>query len=187
MTQKINARELRQRVAAKFGRENRWSDAVVLPVHVVLFEVPLMGRMVEDRYGNPLRSRQRIDVVAIGVWGKTDNLVHGFEVKVSRADLMAELRDLSKSEYAARACDRWWLVVAAGILRDDDPVPESWGILEQRGRGLTIRREPTPQLGETGRLVGGIATRALAAPTYGRALAYRRGFDYARNVYEKRY
>jgi hypothetical protein len=157
------------------------------PQYVCLFEVPFSGRVqpqhqawvaehpeAADRH----RARQRFDVLAIGVWSKTQHLVHGFELKVSRADLLHELRDLTKSEVAARMVDRFWLVLGdRALLKDTDPVPESWGILVARGRGLTLVREPAPQAGEIDRsLVLGIATRALVSPTIGREARYRDGW-----------
>lgn len=181
---KITARELRMRVARKFGPErDPHSTSIMTPERIVLFEVPLWGRPSPTYDWK--RSRQRIDVVAVGTKEK-DQLVHGFEVKVSRADLLHELRDLTKSEAAVRAVDRWWLVVAAGILHDDDPVPPSWGILETRGRGLTVRRDAEPQQGDVRPLVAGLTLRALVAPRYIRGIAWREGLEYGRRIWERR-
>jgi hypothetical protein len=181
----VTSKELRMRVARKFGPErNPHATSIMTPERIVLFEVPLVGRSDPARpWKGP--KRQRIDVVAVGA-KDADMLVHGFEVKVSRGDLLAELKDLTKSEHAVRACDRWWLVVAAGILRDGDPVPDSWGILEARGRGLTIRREPEPQEGDVRALMRGVTLRALVSPRYLRGIAWREGYETARRHYEGR-
>jgi hypothetical protein len=185
MSGHADAKELRMRVARKFGAErNPWNTSIMTPERIVLFEVPLTGRVRPGYEYTGLRARQRIDVVAVGT-KEADQLVHGFEVKVSRGDLMAELRDLSKSEHAVRSVDRWWLVVAAGVLRDDDPVPESWGILEARGRGLTIRREAEPQDGDVRAIVRGLTLRALVAPRYIRGIAWREGYEVARRNYDQ--
>jgi hypothetical protein len=182
----LTAKELRMRVARKFGPEkNPHATSIMTPERIVLFEVPLTGRVRPGYEHTGRRARQRIDVVAVGA-KDADMLVHGFEVKVSRGDLLAELKDLSKSEHAVRACDRWWLVVAAGILRDGDPVPDSWGILEARGRGLTIRREPEPQEGDVRALMRGVTLRALVSPRYLRGIAWREGYETARRHYEGR-
>lgn len=184
----MTARELRQRVAARFGKT---SEAVSFPEYVVLFEVPIVGRprtpLAEgeslDDYPIALRSRQRLDVVAVGVWNRTSHLVHGFEVKVSRADLLHELRDLTKSEYAARAVDRFWLVLGdRTLMRDTDPIPESWGILYASGRGLRLLREPGVQEGSLDRtLIVGMVTRALIAPRIGTQVRYRDGLMHGLN------
>lgn len=173
------ARELRNRVSNKFGKR---SEAVSYPEHVVLYEVPV----------NQDGTRRRIDAVAIGVWRKTGNLVHGFELKVSRADLLHELRDLTKSEPAVRAVDRFWLVLGdKALMRDTDPIPESWGIIVAHGRGLRIVREAAPQAGELDRsLLVGMVTRALVAPRMGTAIRYRdgliRGYRDAEDTYKMR-
>jgi hypothetical protein len=166
------ARELRNRVAAKFGRT---SDPMLFPEHVVLYEVPLHGR------GNS-RSLQRIDAVAVGVWPGTQQLIHGFELKVSRADLLHELKDLTKSQAAVDACDRFWLVLGdAKLLRPEDPVPESWGILAASGRGLRTLRAAEPQAGRHDpSLIIGLVTRALVAPRMGFEARYKAGLQRGR-------
>jgi hypothetical protein len=150
---------------------------------VVLFEVPFLGRAkyglvdgenLEDLPSN-LRSRQRYDALAVGIWPSSKQLVHGFELKVSRSDLLHELRDLTKSEEAARNVDRFWLVLGdKTILRDTDLVPDSWGILAAVGRGLRIIRDAQPQEGALTRsLLIGAVTRSLVQPTIGREVRYR--------------
>jgi len=187
MTAPLTAKEVRMRVARKFGAErNPHNTSIMTPERIVLFEVPLTGRVRPGYELTGRKSRQRIDVVAVGT-KESDQLVHGFEVKVSRGDLLAELRDLSKSEHAVRAVDRWWLVVAKGILRTDDPVPESWGVIETRGRGLTIVREAAPQAGEVRALVRGLTLRALVAPRYIRGIAWREGYEVARKIFDQRW
>lgn len=54
--------------------------------------------------------------------------LHGFEVKVSRSDWLAELRDPGKSETWRCYCDRWWLVVPDRAVVADD-LPAGWGLL----------------------------------------------------------
>lgn len=56
--------------------------------------------------------------------------ITGYEVKVSRSDLKAELRDPTKCEPWLKYCDQWWLVVGdetilIGLM---DEIPEDWGI-----------------------------------------------------------
>lgn len=65
--------------------------------------------------------------------------IHGHEVKVSRADWLTELRDLSKSERIKRYCNFWWLVVSdAGIVKDGE-LPEGWGLMVKSGDGLRAK------------------------------------------------
>lgn len=75
---------------------------------------------------------------------------HGHEVKVSRADWLAELRDPSKAETFRPHMHYWWLVAAhKSIVRDD--LPDGWGLLVPHGpRTLRVavraalNADPTP-------------------------------------------
>lgn len=61
----------------------------------------------------------------------------GFEVKVTRADWLAELRNPRKAEYWRQHCNRWYLVTSSkDIVRDD--LPEGWGHLTIGNAGLRI-------------------------------------------------
>jgi hypothetical protein len=91
----------------------------------------------------PLRT---VDALAVDLWPSTGNLIHGFEVKVSRSDWLTELKDPEKAEAFKRYCDHWWLVVPdAKIVRDDLPV--SWGLLALGSNGTLRVRRPAPKLG----------------------------------------
>ncbi|MEV5003815.1 hypothetical protein [Nocardioides sp. LML1-1-1.1] len=75
---------------------------------------------------------------------------HGHEVKVSRSDWLAELRDPSKAAAFQPHMHYWWLVAAhRDIVRDD--LPEGWGLLVPHGprtlRGVVpaaLNPEPEP-------------------------------------------
>lgn len=186
MTTVATARELRNRVAAKFGKR---SEALSYPEHITLYEVPFLGRVRPGYELSGRQSRQRYDVLAIGIWPSSAGLVHGFELKVSRADLLHELKDLSKSEHAATNVDRFWLVLGdKSLIREGDPIPESWGIMVPYGRGLTKLKDAAEQPGLMSRsLVAGIATRALVSPRIGTEVRHldglrrgrREGVDWA--------
>lgn len=87
--------------------------------------------------------RRRIDVVAVGLWSKVAGEIDGFEVKVSRSDLLTELRDPRKAGTGARFCNRWWLAAADPSIFAGLDLPPEWGILVPRGRGLSIYRQAT--------------------------------------------
>lgn len=176
-------RDLRRRLAAKFSR----SQNGMMPEHAVLFEVPADGvYRWTDRDGEQREypCRRRIDAVAVGLWRKTNHLIHGFEIKATRADLLAELRDPVKSEPARRLCDRWWLVLADAKLLADDQPPEGWGVLHAYGRGLRKLAEPAPITAERDpRFVAALVQTALRshgacagmARVDGHVSGYRRG------------
>lgn len=177
-------RDLRRRVAAKFGR----STPGMMPEHAVLFEVPVDGvRRWTTRQGEPASNpcRRRIDAVAVGLWAKTNHLIHGFELKSTRSDLLAELRDPEKSEPARRLCDRWWLVLSDRALLRDDAPPQGWGVLVVSGRGLRKLADPDPLDNErNSRFVAALVQTALRshgtcaglARIDGHLSGYRRGY-----------
>lgn len=71
------------------------------------------------------------DFVAVDAWGRDKHAVIGHEIKVSRADWLAELRAPEKAEAWKRYCRRWWLVVPdEDIVRDD--LPKDWGLIVVR-------------------------------------------------------
>lgn len=77
-------------------------------------------------------------------WGERQS-IHGFEVKVSRADWLTELSDPEKALAWSRYCHYFWLVAAdKTIVRDD--LPPGWGLLVPHGTGLRAVRKPTRQL-----------------------------------------
>lgn len=97
-----------------------------------------------QRTGN--RTTLRVaDAVAVDLWPSSGNVMHGFEVKVSRSDWLTELRDPTKHEPIAQFCDHWWLVVPDAKIAHDG-VPDGWGLLAvtKNGRGLRVHR-PAPR------------------------------------------
>jgi len=85
----------------------------------------------------PLRTA---DALVVDLWPSSGNLIHGFEVKVSRSDWLTELKDPEKAEAFKPYCDHWWLAVPdATIVRDD--LPEGWGLLDLSRGGLRISKQ----------------------------------------------
>lgn len=76
--------------------------------------------------------------------------VHGFEVKVSRADWLAELRQPDKANTFAVHTDFWWLVVSDKAIVHPGELPRGWGLLTPRGATLAaivkapLRSAPLP-------------------------------------------
>lgn len=64
---------------------------------------------------------------------------HGHEVKVSRSDWLAELRNPDKAEAFKRYMHHWWLVVPdAGIVRPGE-LPDGWGLMVLAGSRLRAK------------------------------------------------
>lgn len=67
-------------------------------------------------------------------------IVH--EVKVRRADLLADLRRPTKGEAYRQLCSQCWYVLGEGIGRADE-IPEGYGVMIAAGTGLEVAR-PAP-------------------------------------------
>lgn len=108
-----------------------------------------LARLLRERYAGPswayleevangtgFSARRRADAVALSLYPSRGILLHGFEIKVSRGDVTVELDTPQKAESIARYCDFWWLVVADEDLIEGKHVPDTWGILAPRKKGL---------------------------------------------------
>lgn len=69
----------------------------------------------------------------------------GHEVKVTRADVLAELADPTKAEAWAKYCGQWWLVIAHPSLVEGLDIPDAWGVMAppsgRRTRSMTIVKQ----------------------------------------------
>ncbi|GJF06584.1 hypothetical protein [Pseudonocardia sp. D17] len=94
-------------------------------------------------------STRRADLIWQDVTIAGKGQLVGHEVKVSRADVLAELADPMKADAWMRYCDAWWLVLSDAALIDGVDVPELWGVMAppsgRRTRSMTIVR-PAPRL-----------------------------------------
>jgi len=69
------------------------------------------------------------DAVAVSLFPSNGISLTGYEFKSSRADLLNDLRDLSKSEAIKQFCDYWILIVTdEEILKGKIQIPDDWGI-----------------------------------------------------------
>ena len=86
---------------------------------------------------------RRADAVAISLWPSRGLHLHGFEVKVSRRDWLAELKRPEKADSVGKYCDFWWLVVSEPSIVEDGELPSAWGLLAPSGNGLRTLVRPT--------------------------------------------
>lgn len=124
---RVTERDLLDRLHTRYGG----ADPGNLPRYIVA-----------EHVGNDAshHATRAVDAIAVDTW-KSALAVHGFEIKCSRSDWLAELRDPSKSAAFIPYCHFWWLVVAdRAIVRDD--LPEGWGLLVPHGDGLRAEVEP---------------------------------------------
>jgi hypothetical protein len=69
------------------------------------------------------------DGLAMSLWPSRGLTIEGFEVKVSRQDVVRELETPQKADAVGRYCDAWWLVVGSASLVAIDELPGAWGLL----------------------------------------------------------
>ena len=87
------------------------------------------------------------DAIAVNLWPSRGHQIAGFEIKVSRADWLKELRDPAKSASVQQYCDVWYIVAGEGIVESGE-LPTTWGLIEVRGMMTTIHT-PAPKLTPT--------------------------------------
>jgi hypothetical protein len=81
----------------------------------------------------------RADGIAVAMWRSRGLEIHGFEVKVSRADWLRELKKPDKAEEIFSYCDRWFLVTSDDSIVKDAELPPKWGWLVPRGSNLCVK------------------------------------------------
>ena len=91
-----------------------------LPDWCLLFEVANTVGTGSKRYA---------DALAMCLVPSRGLALHGFEIKVSRQDLKAELAEIAKADAIGRYCDYWWVVTPKGLCSADE-LPLSWGLFE---------------------------------------------------------
>lgn len=69
------------------------------------------------------------DAIALSLWPSRGIDLIGFEFKDSRADVLKELGDSSKSDEIGKHCAQWWLVVSDAKYISKDELPSAWGLI----------------------------------------------------------
>ncbi|RBO73499.1 hypothetical protein [Microbacterium sp. H6] len=107
---------------------------------------PPGGRLITEIQAP--KSLRRADALYLPITTGDRGTIIGHEIKVSRSDVIAEVRDPHKADAWMRYCNRWWLVVADASLIDGLDIPEKWGVMAPpvRGRFMQIiTKAPTLQ------------------------------------------
>jgi len=76
--------------------------------------------------------QQRVDAFAVGLWSKVWGSV-AYEVKVSRADFLREVKQPLKRRMALRYSNLFYFVTPQGLLKPEE-VPIEAGLMEARWR-----------------------------------------------------
>lgn len=82
-------------------------------------------------------SLRRADALWCPITTQGRGAIIGHEIKVSRADLITELRDPTKADTWAKYCHKWWLVISDEKFLEGLDIPDWWGVLVPPKRANT--------------------------------------------------
>lgn len=89
--------------------------------------------------GTGYNARSWVDAVVLYLWPSDGLLRCAFEVKVSRQDFLAELKNPKKNEWAREACHEFWFVAPKDVIKEQE-LPEGVGWMRPHGDKLVIVR-----------------------------------------------
>lgn len=92
-------------------------------------------------------AKRTLDAIGLGLWPSRGMELHGYEVKVSRADFRREINDPAKMDAFAHVLDRFWIVAPTGIVPRDE-LPATWGLLEVNAKGEVRQKVAAPLLSQ---------------------------------------
>ena len=106
------------------------------------------------------------DAIAMSVWPSRGLMILGFEIKVTRSDLLRELKDPKKADEVGQYCDFWWVASGSAELAKPEELPPAWGLLAPvtTRAGVTMR-----VIKEAGRLKPKALDRSFVAAILRRA------------------
>lgn len=111
--------------------------------HYIKPSTPLPGGVFLEEVGwNGGAGSGRVDALYIGLTGSSGRQLVGHEVKVSRADWLAELRKPGKADEWADQCHAWYLVTLPGVVFEGE-LPAGWGLMFP-GKSKTRMHVETP-------------------------------------------
>jgi hypothetical protein len=124
---KLTEADVLRRLARRYGESHGNGDRWAFATHVRCSAGFGQGGLIRTA-----------DAVAMDLWPSTGLEIHGHEVKVSRSDWLAELKQPTKCEPVRRYCDRWWLVVADRSIVKAGELPDGWGLMAVSGERVRV-------------------------------------------------
>lgn len=136
---------------------------------------------------------REMDGWAMNMWPSRGLKTHGFEVKVSRSDWLAELKAPSKADEGFQFCDFWWVAAGAtGIVKKEE-LPAGWGLMVPHRDSMKIAVQAADHEAEFDRAFFASCLRNLQRATLVEKerleienREYRRGYDDGVKAAEKR-
>lgn len=102
------------------------------------YSPPKWAYFEEVRNGGGFNATRSCDAIAMSLWPSEGLLLHGHEVKVSRADWLRELKQPAKADEFMAVVDFWWLVAGDREIVKLEELPDKWGMLAPRGDRLVV-------------------------------------------------
>lgn len=132
---KMTTSDLTHRLYRKFDT----SEDAITAKYIVATQVRANGSATD----------RTADAIIVGNWPSVGYEIQGFEIKISRADWLNELKDMTKHQASKQYCDRWWLLIASELFVKEGELPEDWGLMVPHGTGIRIvkaapKLEPKP-------------------------------------------
>jgi hypothetical protein len=129
----------------KVAKESWSASAVLDRLCATTFSSPAHAVLPEVRNGTGYGATTRTaDALVVSLWPSRGIWFAGVEVKVSRSDWMAELKQPEKSAAIQQWCDYWWIATPAGIVQPGE-LPSTWGLIEVGAKANRIVT-PAPKL-----------------------------------------
>ena len=93
--------------------------------------------------GTGQHARRYADALAMNLFPSRGLAIHGFEIKVSKADFKREIENPEKSASVQQYCDHWWIVAPSAAV-DESLLPITWGWLRVDGERLVAAKNAPP-------------------------------------------
>lgn len=120
------------------------------PRYVTTFEVRSAAGFGTSRWAPEAEKMRTCDALVCDTWSSGPPRLIGHELKVSRSDWLAELKNPHKAAAFTPWVSQWYLVVAERAIVKDGELPEGWGLMVQHGATLrtavTAPKRPQPPI-----------------------------------------
>jgi hypothetical protein len=111
------------------------------------YQAPEWCLLHEVANGTGLSAKRYADCIAMNLFPSRGLAIHGIEIKVSRSDLLNELKQPEKADEIAQYCDYWYVASPKG-LADGVELPMTWGLLELFDSGILREKKKAEKLVE---------------------------------------
>lgn len=105
------------------------------------YPAPAWAYFEEVSNGTGTLHKRSADALAMSLWPSRGLELHGFEIKATRSDWVAERDNPAKAEEIASRCHRWWIVAGDRNIVKPGELPSNWGLLVMSGGKLVQKTE----------------------------------------------